>query len=228
MPGIDGLALAERIAQRPELAEACILLLPAAHRSCDSRRQAILDSTICLTKPFGETDLESAIFQTLDLKATTREQDRKGQRDRKLQSTQCVLCECCWSKTTLSIKKSRSSNWRQWATVSLLLAAAARLWNCWSVNRSTWRSWTCRCPAWTGSKRRAHPRARRQTSRRLPIIAVTARAAKSDRDRCLQAGMDGHVAKPIQDEKLRRPSAKPCPNAEFPWTSERRRFGQRD
>ena len=42
----------------------------------------------------------------------------------------------------------------------------------------------------------------RATGARIPIVAVTANAMRGDRERCLAAGMDGYVAKPIQTAEL--------------------------
>jgi two-component system, sensor histidine kinase and response regulator len=42
----------------------------------------------------------------------------------------------------------------------------------------------------------------KKTGRRVPIIAMTAPTMKEDRERCLAAGMDDYIAKPIRTEEL--------------------------
>jgi two-component system, sensor histidine kinase and response regulator len=55
----------------------------------------------------------------------------------------------------------------------------------------------------------------RVTGAHLPVIAVTARARPEDRARCLEAGMDGFVAKPIDRNALWREIDRLVPQA--PW-----------
>ena len=57
-------------------------------------------------------------------------------------------------------------------------------------------------PGLDGFEATAHIRKLSDDRARLPIIAMTANALKGDDDRCLAAGMDDYVAKPIQPQAL--------------------------
>lgn len=40
------------------------------------------------------------------------------------------------------------------------------------------------------------------TGKHIPIVAMTAHARPGDRERCLSAGMDDYISKPIQPQTL--------------------------
>ncbi len=42
----------------------------------------------------------------------------------------------------------------------------------------------------------------RSTGQHIPIIAMTGYAMKGDRQRCIDAGMDGYICKPIRSQEL--------------------------
>ena len=44
----------------------------------------------------------------------------------------------------------------------------------------------------------------RQDAKTIPIIAMTANAFREDAERCMEAGMNAHLAKPLDDEKIKQ------------------------
>ena len=62
----------------------------------------------------------------------------------------------------------------------------------------------CQMPEMDGYEASRRIRERERGSRRLPIVAMTANAMVGDRERCLDAGMDDYIPKPVRMEDLRR------------------------
>ncbi len=70
----------------------------------------------------------------------------------------------------------------------------------------------CQMPGMDGFEATRLIRTQEAGGRHIPIVAITANATAADRDRCLTAGMDDYLAKPVRLEAIRHALARWLPS----------------
>jgi two-component system, sensor histidine kinase and response regulator len=199
MPDINGWEVAETIVDDPDLpATPIVLLSSAALGSLDPKRFEALDIAGVLPKPIKQLDLWDAVTRALGMHADDHEQGDA----RPSAPTACHILAA--EDSQMNQRLLRRHLERQGYHAEFVDDGRA------AVERYEPDTFDVilmdvEMPEMSGLEAtRAIRQKEQRTGGYTPIIAMTAHAMKDDRQRCLDAGMDGYVSKPIQFDELFR------------------------
>jgi signal transduction histidine kinase/ligand-binding sensor domain-containing protein/DNA-binding response OmpR family regulator len=200
MPGMDGLMLTERLRKMPELGPATLMILTSGGSSAEAGRRRELGVSAFLTKPVLQSELLAAILAHRGRggEKTTRTAVNGGGTASNGRHLQILLVEDNRVNQALAARLIQ----KQGHSVSVAgngLEALAMI----GKNRFDAVLMDVEMPemdGYTASKAIREKEA--LTEEHLPIIAMTAHAMTGDKERCLAAGMDDYISKPIQADLL--------------------------
>jgi two-component system, sensor histidine kinase and response regulator len=221
MPDVDGLALATQIRQRAELSATRIILLTSGDRPGDPARFRKLRVNAHLLKPVQQDELLETIYHVMCRVSEDKEAKRQGDRETGRQgggeergagSLSPPLLLSLSSSKPLRILVAEDNEFNAQLLVQLLVRRGHRVRLADNGREALAMAeegpfdlllLDVHMPELDGFQVVQAIREReRAAGGHLPVVALTARARKEDRERCLAAGMDDFLAKPIQAGSL--------------------------
>lgn len=198
MPRVDGFMLIERIHADPRLKRATILMLSSADRQVFKDRCSTLPVSSYLEKPVSQSDLLDAIMTALEgPQFVSRPPSTLGLTDQPL-SILVAEDTPANQKVITRILTKRGH--------AVEIAHNGRE----AVDRTAHSPYDLvimdvQMPTMDGLQATGAIRQREEASgEHLPIVAMTAHAMRGDKEKCLDAGMDYYLSKPIDADKLIR------------------------
>jgi len=202
MPGFDGFAVAAEIQRRPELTGATVMMLSSSDQHNDAARCKELGIARYLVKPVRKADLLDAILGVI---ASTPMHERAP-----VPATRLAFPV----NRGLSILLAEDNPVNQKLVVRVLEKRGHRVTvagNGADAVAALERGWfdavlmDVQMPGMDGYEATAAIRLKETgTNHRIPIIAMTASAMKGDQEKCLEAGMDAYLSKPVHGDELIR------------------------
>jgi signal transduction histidine kinase/CheY-like chemotaxis protein len=204
MPEADGFALAKAIKGDPVTAGAAVVLLTSAGRPGDAARCRELGVAAYLTKPVKRSELRDAILLALAGPSTEDNRPALVTRHSLREARQCgrillvednavnqLIARLLLEKRGHTVVVANNGL----EALAILEDPAVPAFGCALMD--------VQMPEMGGFECTAIIRRKEETTgSRLSIIAMTAHAMKGDEARCLAAGMDAYVSKPIEPDQF--------------------------
>jgi len=207
MPGMDGFDLSGMIRARPAIADVRILLLTSAGQPEDTTRCQTLGISACLTKPVRQSELFDALMKGMALwnrsvkaiPARHTASERHGPLPA-LEPLHILLAEDHPVNQKVAVRMLQHQG-HSVAVASDGRQAIVKL----DAGHFDVVLMDLQMPEMDGFEALRAIRDRELvTGRHIPVIALTAHAMQGDRERCLDAGFDGYLPKPIRQADLHK------------------------
>jgi signal transduction histidine kinase/CheY-like chemotaxis protein len=204
MPGEDGLTLARKIKADRAIAGTRLVLLTSVGQQPPAAQLREAGIAGCLVKPVKQSQLFDCLA---NVAAGGRGPCAEGQ----MQSPEAQAAERAPAPLRILVVEDNQVNqkvmFHQLRALGYEPDLAAN--GAQALRRLDERSYDlvfmdCQMPEMDGYTATGEIRRRQGAARRLPIVAMTAHALQGDREKCLAAGMDDYVAKPVKLEGLAR------------------------
>jgi PAS domain S-box-containing protein len=202
MPAVDGFGFVERCRGDEALQSTVFIMLTSATRTGDAALGKKLRIAAQLVKPVKQSELYDALMEGLGIAAPTLESDKQTASAPASGPLRILLAEDSVPNQKLAI--GLLSKWGYTTVVAVNGQEAVD--RALSDRNFDLILMDVQMPELDGfeATRRIREAERAAGRRRTPIIAMTAHAMKGDRERCLEAGMDGYISKPVRAPELSR------------------------
>ena len=200
MPGMDGFAVAERIRDRPHLAGASVMMLTSSARPGDWARCVELGVASHLSKPIRRSDLYDILIGVLERQPAPEERRSRPlpPRPEGRRRLRVLVAEdnAVNQKVVMSFLDRAGHAAVVVSTGAEALAALER-------HDFDVVLMDVQMPEIDGFEAtRAIRKQESASGGHIPIVALTAHVVKGDAERCLEAGMDAYVSKPLRARDL--------------------------
>ena len=206
MPEMDGKELARRIKQTASIKDTRLLLLTSMPRRGDASEMKRAGFEAYLTKPIKRSHLIDAVAQVVsgaDANSPSPEDKplitRHSLNEQRRAKDKILLVEDNTVNQKVAIRMLEKLGYRCDVAANGLEALDATARIAYDVVLMD-----CQMPEMDGYQATRELRLREGDQTHTPVIALTAEALKGDRERCLDAGMDDYLSKPIQLDALKK------------------------
>ncbi len=200
MPDMDGFELAGKFQHAPDMSGAVMMMLSSAGMRGDAQRCRDLGVLAYLTKPINQAELYNAVKIALGAQPDSVLITRHNLKESRLQKQLHILL----AEDNAINQKLAVTLLSKWGHTIDIVSDGIQ-----AVKMSAQHSYDVilmdlQMPQMSGFEATGLIRAReRDQGRHTPIVAMTANAMSDDHQRCLDAGMDDYISKPLDTERLR-------------------------